>query len=148
MLGDYRFVTGGVRLSRMEVFEGYQFRVLADLPHGDLESHLGFTRLQGSGFTGNRERLRGGVDPNGVAGTINQFPGQVVGLTRFQVPVFHGVNQGYQIAIGLTGGIDLLVAALVGEYRRNPGVNLFGLVLVLGIFVLSNRLEPAINFQI
>ena len=83
MLGDYRLVTGSIRFARMEVFEGHQFRVLANLSHGDLEGHLGFTGLEGSRSTGNGECLGGGADTNRITGTINQFPGQVVGLARF-----------------------------------------------------------------
>ena len=83
MLGDYGLVTGGVRFARMEVFECHQFRVLANLSHGDLEGHLGFTGLQGSSLTRNGECLRGGADTNRVTGTINQFPGQVVSFTSF-----------------------------------------------------------------
>ncbi|CQB89277.1 Uncharacterised protein [Chlamydia trachomatis] len=59
VLGNHGFVTGVIRLSRVEVFEGYQFRVLADLPHGYLKGHLGFARLQGSWSTRNGERLGG-----------------------------------------------------------------------------------------
>ena len=81
MLGDYRLVTGGVRLPRVEVFECHQFRVLTDLPHCDPEGHRGFTGLEGSSLARNSECLGGGADPDRFSGSIDQFPGQVVGLT-------------------------------------------------------------------
>ena len=52
------------------------------------------------------------------------------------------------IAIGFTGSIDLLVSTFIGKHGGDPGIDLLGLVVVLGVFVLSDRFESAFDLQV